>query len=85
MDTSLEYKIVVGQRRIYRWTPRDRKRRGRPQKSWKNQVTHFMRSRKMEEYMAEDRHLFPFGIEWTAFGFIDLNDKKQVVSFTPNP
>ena len=29
---------------IYQWTPHGRRRRGRPQQSWKDQVTDFMRS-----------------------------------------
>ena len=40
-------------KKIYRWTPRGRKRRVRPQHSWKNQVTDFMRSRNMEKDMSE--------------------------------
>ena len=43
--------------KIYQWTPHGRRRKRRPQQSWKNQVTDFMRSRNMEEDMAEDRHL----------------------------
>ena len=31
MDISLEWKIVVGQKKIYQWTPHGRRRRGRPQ------------------------------------------------------
>ena len=38
--------------KIYQWTLNGR-RRGRPQQSWRNQVTDFMKSRKMEEDMAE--------------------------------
>ena len=36
-------------KKIYQWTPHGRRRRGRPQQSWRNQVTDFMRSRNMEE------------------------------------
>ena len=43
-------------KKIYQWTPHGRRRRGRPQKSWKNQVTDFMRRRNVE-VMAENRHL----------------------------
>jgi hypothetical protein len=39
---------------IYEWTPNGRRRRRRPQQSWKNQVKDFMISRKMEEGIAED-------------------------------
>ena len=35
--------------KIYQWTPHG----GRPQQSWKNQVTDFMRSRNMAEDMAD--------------------------------
>ena len=48
MNTSLEWKI-------YKWIPQGRWRSGRPQQSWKNQVTDFMRSKNIEEDMAEDR------------------------------
>jgi hypothetical protein len=47
---------------IFQWTPHDR-RRGRPQQSWRNQVTDFMKSRNMEEDMAKDRHLWPLGVD----------------------
>jgi hypothetical protein len=40
-------------KKIYQWTPHGRKGRGRPQQSWKNQVTDFMRSRNFEEDMVE--------------------------------
>ena len=33
---------------IYQWTLHGRRRRARPQQSWKNQVTAFMRSRNMD-------------------------------------
>ena len=39
------------------------RRRGRPQQSWRNQVTDFMRSRNMEEDMTEDRHLWRLGVD----------------------
>ena len=42
-------------KKIYQWTPHGWRRRGRPQQSWKNQVTDFMRSRNVEEDM--DRKL----------------------------
>ena len=35
--------------------------------SWRNQVTDFMKSRNMEEDMAEEA----FGSGWTALGCID--------------
>ena len=31
--------------------------------SWNNQVTDFMRSKIMEEFMVEDRHLWPLGMD----------------------
>jgi hypothetical protein len=34
-------------KKIYQWRPHGRRRRGRPQHSWKNKVTDFMRSRNM--------------------------------------
>ena len=41
-------------KKIYQWTQHG-KRRGRPQQSWKNQVTDFMKSRNMVQYFkAED-------------------------------
>ena len=33
---------------IYQWTPHGKRRRERPQQSWKNQVKDFMRSRNIE-------------------------------------
>ena len=44
-------------------TPHGRRRIGRPQQSWKNQVTDFMRSRNLEEDMAKERHLWPLGVD----------------------
>ena len=49
-------------KKIYQWTPYGRRRRGRPQQSWTNQVTDFMRSRNMEKDMAEDGYLWRW--EW---------------------
>ena len=43
--------------KIYQWTPHGRRRRERPQQSWKNQVTDSKRSRNLEEDMAENRRL----------------------------
>ena len=57
MDTSLEWKTVVGQRRF---TIGHRTVRGEEEdckQSWRHQVTDFMKNRNMEEDMAEDRHL----------------------------
>ena len=39
-------------KKICQWGPYGRWRRGRPLQSWKNQVTDFKRSRKMEFDMA---------------------------------
>ena len=39
-----------------------RRRRRRPQQSWKNQVTNFMRSRNLED-VAENRHLWRSGMD----------------------
>ena len=49
-----------------------RMRRGRPQQSWRNQVTKFMKSRNMEEDMAEDRRLWRLGVDgWLlAYSFL---------------
>ena len=59
IDTTLEWKTVIWPKKIYQCAHfHRRRRRGRPQQSWKNQVTDFMRTRHMEEYMAEDRHLW---------------------------
>jgi hypothetical protein len=48
--------------KIYQWTSHDR-RRGRPQQSWKNQVTDFMRSINLEEAMEKDRDLRRLGVD----------------------
>ena len=50
-------------KKIYLWTPHGRRRRGRPQQSLRNQVTDFMKSRDMEEDIAEDRHLWRLGVD----------------------
>ena len=50
-------------KKIYHCTPHGRRRRRRPQQSWKNQVTDFMRSKHFEEDMAEDRHLWRLGVD----------------------
>jgi hypothetical protein len=50
-------------KKIYQWTLHGRRRRGRPRQSWRNQVTDFMKSRNMEEDMAEDRHLWRLGVD----------------------
>ena len=50
-------------KKIYQWTTHGRRRRGRPQLSWRNQVTDFMKSRGMEEDMAENRHLWRLGVD----------------------
>ena len=54
-------KSILDRSQRYQWTPQGRRRRGRPQQSWMNQVTDFMRSINLEGDMAEDI----FGIwEW---------------------
>ena len=50
-------------KKIYQWTPHGRRKRGRPQQSWKNQVTDFVKSRNVEEDMAENRHLWRLGVD----------------------
>ena len=44
-------------KKIYQWTLHGRRRRGRSQQSWKNQVMDYMRSRNVEEDMAGNRLL----------------------------
>jgi hypothetical protein len=58
-------------KKICQWTPHGGRRRGRPQQSFRNQVTDFMKNRNIEEAMAEDRHINIFGSECTALGCID--------------
>ena len=60
---------------IDQWTTHGRRRRGRPQQAWKNQVTDFIRSRNLEEDMTDDRHRFRLGV---ALGYIDPNNKKII-------
>ena len=57
-------------KKIYQWIPHGRRRRGRPQQSWKNQVMEFMRSRNMEGDMAEDIHLWRLGFYDSLFAAI---------------
>ena len=57
-------------KKIYQWTTHGRRRRGRQQQSWKNQVTDVMKSRNAEEDMAEDRHLLRLVVDgrlWTVY------------------
>ena len=53
-----QFRILVSRwpKKTYQWTQHDRRRRGRPQLSWKNKVTDFSRNRKMEGDLAEYRH-----------------------------
>ena len=51
------------ERKIYQRTPHGRRGRERLQQSSKNKVIDFMRSRNLEEDMAEDRHLWRCGSE----------------------
>ena len=48
---------------IYQWTPHGKERRGRQQRSWKKQVTDFMRSRHMEEDMIGHRYIWHLGMD----------------------
>ena len=57
-------------KKIYQWTLHGRRRR-RPQQSWRNQLMDFMKSRNMEEDMAEDMTTLAFGSGWTALGCTD--------------
>jgi hypothetical protein len=58
-------------KKVYQWTLHCRRQSGRLQQPWKNEVTDFMRSRKMEENMVEDRQTsLAFGSEWMALGCI---------------
>ena len=41
-------------KKIYQWTPHGRRRRGRLQQLWENEVTDFMRNRNMEEDIPVD-------------------------------
>ena len=59
METYLERKIVVDQRRF----TSGHRTVGEEEESWKNQLTNFMRSRNMEEDKAEDRHLWRLGVD----------------------
>ena len=49
-------------KKTYQWTPHGRRRRGRPQLSWKNQVMDCMRSRNIEVRMAEYMYLWRLGM-----------------------
>ena len=62
-------------KKIYLWTSHGRRRRGRPQQSWQNQVNDFMRSRNMEEDMAEDKTCSAFGSGWMPLSCIYRNNK----------
>ena len=59
----LRMKISRWPRKICQWTSHGRRRRGRPQQSWRNQVTDFMRSRNLEEDMADDRRIWRLRVD----------------------
>ena len=48
--------------KIFQWAWYGRKRRGRPQQLWKNQVVDLMRSRRIKEDIADDKNHWPLGI-----------------------
>ena len=58
MDTFLEWKIVVGQRRFTSGHRKVGEEEEDRNYQVRNQVTDFMKSRGMEEDMAEDRYLW---------------------------
>ena len=58
-------------KKIYQWTPHGKRRRERPQQSWKNQVMDFMRSRNFEEIMAEE-----FGV-WEQKDGLYINNNNN--------
>jgi hypothetical protein len=59
----LSMEDICWPKKIYQWTLHGRRRRERPQQSWRNQVTDFMKSRNMEEDTAEDRHLWRLRVD----------------------
>ena len=59
----LRMEDTIWPNKIYQWTSHGRVRRGRPQQSWKNQMTDFMRRRNIEENVADDRHLCRLGMD----------------------
>ena len=71
-------------KKIYQWTPHGRRRKGRPQQSWKNQVTDFMRSRGMKEDMAEDRRLWRFEMDRQLSSIDPINNNIQQNNFKYN-
>jgi hypothetical protein len=58
MYPSLELKIVVGQKRF---TSRHRTAGGEEEE--RHKVTDFMRSRFIEKYIDEDRHIWRLGVD----------------------
>jgi hypothetical protein len=45
-------------KKIFHWTPYGRRKRGRSQQSWKNQMKGFMTSKNIEQDIAEGRRFW---------------------------
>ena len=63
MGTSLKRKIVVGRRRFSNGHRTVGGEGEDCSNHWKYQMTDFMRSRNMEDDMAEDRHIWRLGMD----------------------
>ena len=72
-------------KKIYQWTPHSRRRRGRLQQSWKNQVMDFMRSRNLEEDMTVDRYLMAFGSGWRLLAALIIIIITIIIVIIPSP
>ena len=64
-------------KKIYQWTRTVGGEEEDGKQSWRSQMMDFMRSRNMEEDVAEDKISLVFGSGWTALGCRDLNNKKK--------
>lgn len=50
-------------RKILEWTPPEKRKRGRPRRSWRNDVDDAMRSRNLNEEMSHERKTWKLGTE----------------------
>ena len=63
-------------KKIDHWTPHGRRRRGRPQQTWRNQVTGLHEKQKHGRRYGRGQISWAFGSGWTTFVCI-VSDNKN--------
>ena len=78
--------IIISRRpkKMYQWTLHGRRRRGRPQQSWKNQTKWriYMISGNLEEDMAEDWHLWRLGVDGRLLVCFLIINKIIIIAYS---